>query len=120
MREMAVYSLIRLALWVVIWWLLTLLDIGVALAGVLAALIAMLLSILFLNRVRDAAAMRWKAAHDRRRQRKGEKIDQDAEAEDALLGDEDDTGHDDTDPDDASPDDPGPDDPPDEVTRSDR
>ena len=130
MREMAVYSLIRLALWVVIWWLLTLLDIGVALAGVLAALIAMLLSILFLNRVRDAAAMRWKAAHDRRRERKGEPIDHDAEAEDALLDDEDDTGGDDTggddtggddtDPGDASPDDPGPDDPQDEVTRSDR
>ncbi|MFC7375966.1 DUF4229 domain-containing protein [Brachybacterium sp. GCM10030268] len=87
MREMALFAVIRLALWVGIWWVLTLFDIGVMLAGVLAALLAMLISILFLHRIREAAAMRWKAADDRRRARKGEPVDEDAVEEDALLDD---------------------------------
>ena len=82
MREMVVYAVLRLALFGVIWWLLTLAGVGVMLAGVLAALISMLLSILFLDKVRDRAAMRWKAADDRRR---GPVVDEDAQEEDALL-----------------------------------
>ncbi|MGP9681929.1 DUF4229 domain-containing protein [Brachybacterium sp. AOP3-A1-3] len=85
MREMALFAVIRLVLWAGIWWVLTLFDIGVMLAGVLAALIAMLISILFLNRVRDAAAMRWKAADDKRRERHPDDVDEDAEAEDSFL-----------------------------------
>ena len=88
MREMVVYAVLRLALFGVIWWLLTLLDIGVMLAGVLAALISMLLSILFLDRVRDRAAMRWKVADERRRERRGEPVDEDAAEEDALVDQE--------------------------------
>ena len=67
MRDMVLYGVLRLALWAVIWWLLTVAGMGVILAGVLAALIAMLISILALNRLRDSAAMRWKEADDRRR-----------------------------------------------------
>ncbi|EYT51045.1 DUF4229 domain-containing protein [Brachybacterium muris] len=85
MREMVVYAVLRLALFGVIWWLLTLAGVGVMLAGVLAALISMLLSILFLDKVRDRAAMRWKAADDRRRERRGLVVDEDAQEEDALL-----------------------------------
>lgn len=58
------------------------------LAGVLAALIAMLISILFLDRLRDGAAMRWKDAHERRVERRGEVVDEDAEYEDGLFADE--------------------------------
>ncbi|MGP5251665.1 DUF4229 domain-containing protein [Brachybacterium alimentarium] len=85
MREMALFAVIRLALWLGIWWLLTQIQVGVMLAGVLAAVIAMLLSILFLDRLRSKVALRWKAADDRRRVRRGEKHDEDAEAEDAYL-----------------------------------
>src|SRR5690625_5962446 len=73
MRDMVLYGVLRLALWAVIWWLLTVAGMGVILAGVLAALIAMLISILALNRLRDSAAMRWKEADDRRRERKGQR-----------------------------------------------
>ena len=85
MRDMVLYGFLRLALWAVIWWLLTVAGMGVILAGVLAALIAMLISILALNRLRDSAAMRWKEADDRRRERKGPDVDEDASEEDALL-----------------------------------
>lgn len=85
MRHFLLYAVIRLGLWVLIWWALTLLDVGVLLAGVLAALLAMLISILFLDRLRDAAAMRWKAADDRRAERRSP--DEDAEYEDAMLDD---------------------------------
>ena len=64
---MALFAVIRLALWLGIWWLLTQIQVGVMLAGVLAAVIAMLLSILFLDRLRSKVALRWKAADDRRR-----------------------------------------------------
>lgn len=88
MRDMVLYGFIRIALWAVLWWLLTVAGVGVMIAGVLAALIAMLLSFLFLNRIRDAAAMRWKEADDRRRERKGPVVDEDAAEEDALLDDD--------------------------------
>ncbi|MGP9746178.1 DUF4229 domain-containing protein [Brachybacterium sp. AOP29-B2-41] len=87
MRQFLLYAVIRLGLWILLWWALTLLDVGVMLAGVLAALIAMLISILFLDRLRDAAAMRWKAADERRAERRGPDIDEDAEYEDAMLDD---------------------------------
>jgi hypothetical protein len=87
MRSFLLYAVVRLGLWVALWWLLTLLDVGVMLAGVLAAAIAMLISILFLDRLRDAAAMRWKAADERRAQRRGPEVDEDAEYEDSLLDD---------------------------------
>src|SRR5699024_229592 len=88
-RDMALFAVIRLLLWVGIWWLLTLFDVGLLLAAALAALIAMLISILFLDRLRSSAAMRWKAADERRRERKGRPVDQDADAEDAALDERD-------------------------------
>lgn len=107
MRDMVLYGVLRLALWAVIWWLLTLADMGVALAGVLAALIAMLISILALNRLRDSAAMRWKEADERRRERRGPSVDEDADEEDSLLDRDDQDDRDDRDTaeeDDALPD----------------
>lgn len=88
MRQFLLYAVIRLGLWIALWWVLTVAGVGVMLAGVLAALIAMLISILFLDRLRDRAAMRWKAAHDRRVAKRGEVVDEDAEYEDGLFADD--------------------------------
>lgn len=85
MRHFLLYAVLRLGLWALIWWLLTLMHVGVMLAGVLAALIAMLLSILFLDRFRSAAALRWKAADERRAERRGPVHDEDADYEDSVL-----------------------------------
>lgn len=85
MRPFLFYAAVRLGLWALLWWILTLVGLGVVLAGVLAALIAMLLSILFLDRLRDAAAQRWKAADERRAERRGAEVDEDAEFEDGVL-----------------------------------
>ncbi|MGY5766172.1 DUF4229 domain-containing protein [Brachybacterium sp. DNPG3] len=85
MRDVIVFGLIRLALWAVLWWLLALAGLGTILAGLVAVLIAMMLSFLFLNRQRDAAAMSWQEADERRRENKVEKRDEDADAEDALV-----------------------------------
>ncbi|ASK65210.1 hypothetical protein CFK39_04500 [Brachybacterium avium] len=87
MRPFLFYAVVRLGLWVLLWWVLTLFGLGVVLAGLLAALISMLVSILFLDRLRDAAALRWKAADERRAQRRGPDVDEDAEYEDSLLDD---------------------------------
>lgn len=88
MRAFLLYAVLRLGLWAAIWWLLTLLDVGVLLAAVLAALIAMLISILLLDRLRNRAAMRWKDAHERRAERRGQPADEDADYEDLVLGDD--------------------------------
>lgn len=88
MRDFLLYGIIRLALWAVLWWLLTVAGIGVIMAGILAAIIAMLLSFLFLSRIRNAAVMRWKDADERRRAKQSTVTDEDAAEEDALLGDD--------------------------------
>lgn len=85
MRPFLFYAVVRLGLWVLLWWVLSLTGLGVVLAGVLAALISMLLSILFLDRLRDAAAQRWKAADERRAERRSDEVDEDAEYEDGVL-----------------------------------
>lgn len=85
MRQFLFYAVVRLGLWALLWWVLTQAGVGVMLAGVLAALLAMLISILFLDRLRDAAAMRWKAADERRAERRGPEVDEDAAFEDSLL-----------------------------------
>jgi len=87
MRSFLLYAVIRLGLWAAVWWLLVRVGIGVMLAGVLAALIAMLLSILFLDRLRDGAVQRWKVADERRAARTADEVDEDAEYEDRLLDD---------------------------------
>lgn len=93
MRSFLLYAVIRLGLWAVVWWLLVQVGVGVMLAGVLAALIAMLLSIVFLDRLRDAAAQRWKAADERRAARRTDVVDEDAEYEDHLLDDAEEKAH---------------------------
>ncbi len=88
MRDLAFFALIRLALWGALWWILAQVGVGVYLAGVLAAAIAMLISILFLSGPRDRAARRWKAADDRRAERKAQRrsnAEEDAAHEDALV-----------------------------------
>jgi len=92
MRPFLFYAVVRLGLWALLWWLLTLSGLGVVLAGVLAALISMLLSILFLDRLRDAAAQRWKAADERRAERRSGEGDEDAEYEDGLLDEAEESG----------------------------
>lgn len=92
MRDVLVYSVIRLALFGAVWWVLANVGVGVYLAGIIAALIAMLVSILFLGRPRERAAERWQEADERRRARKGERRDEDADEEDELLGEGDRVG----------------------------
>lgn len=88
MRDVLLYSVLRIAVLAAVWWLLMQFGLGFGFAGIGAALIAMLLSILFLRRPRQAAAERWQAADERRREKRhatGADIDHDAEDEDALL-----------------------------------
>ncbi len=88
MRDVLVYSVIRLALFGALWWVLANVGVGFYLAGIIAALIAMLVSILFLGRPRERAAERWQQADERRRERRKTKRDEDADEEDALVGEE--------------------------------
>lgn len=85
MRNIVGYALIRIALWLVLWYLLALSGVGVMLAGILAVLIAMMLSFLFLGRARENAAAGLQEADERRIEKRGPIHDEDAEAEDAVL-----------------------------------
>lgn len=85
-RHLLVYSVIRIGLWLLVWWILAQTGLGLALAGVMAAFIAMLLSILFLRGPRDKVARQWMEADQRRAAKNGPKRDEDADEEDALLG----------------------------------
>lgn len=97
------YALLRIVMWVVLWYLLVLVGLGVYIAGVLAVLIAMMLSFLLFGGVRRRAAEGLQEVDERRRRRRGPEVDEDAESEDALLdGDAPDTDQ----PEDRRPDDP--------------
>ncbi|MDO5661146.1 MAG: DUF4229 domain-containing protein [Brachybacterium sp.] len=85
MRDVLVYSVLRLALFAGTWWLLYMIGVGFWLAGIAAALVSMLVSILVLRRQRDRVATHWQAADERRRARKGEPVDDDADAEDEAV-----------------------------------
>lgn len=85
MRDVLVFSVIRLALFGALWWVLTQVGIGFYLAGLIAALLAMLISILFLGRPRERAVERWQAADERRRKRRPARRDEDAAEEDELV-----------------------------------
>ncbi|MEE1618156.1 DUF4229 domain-containing protein [Brachybacterium sp. J153] len=97
MRNVLGYALIRIALWLVLWYLLALAGVGVMLAGVLAVLIAMMISFLFLGRVRENAAAGLQAADEARVERRGPVRDEDAEAEDAALDEAEDSRDDEQD-----------------------
>ncbi|PWH07751.1 DUF4229 domain-containing protein [Brachybacterium endophyticum] len=90
MRDLLLYTLLRLAVLLVAWWLLVLVGVGFYLAGIIAVLIAFLVSVLLLSRFRERLAGRLQSADERRRARRGPVHDEDAEEEDALLDDEED------------------------------
>ncbi|HIY23122.1 MAG TPA: DUF4229 domain-containing protein [Candidatus Brachybacterium merdigallinarum] len=79
------YAVLRILMWLVLWYLLVLAGLGVYIAGVLAVLIAMMLSFLLLGRTRRRAAEGLQEVDERRRARRGPEVDEDAESEDALL-----------------------------------
>lgn len=85
MRDVLVYSVLRLVLFGALWWVFAHVGLNVYLAGLVAALVAMLVSILFLGRPRDRAATRWQQADERRRARRSEPRDVDADTEDAVV-----------------------------------
>ncbi|GAB2534787.1 DUF4229 domain-containing protein [Brachybacterium huguangmaarense] len=88
MRDVLLYSLLRLVLIGGLWWLLdTVTPYGFYLSGLMAILIATLLSIVLLRRPRDAAAKRWQASDERRRATRVPRRDEDADEEDELLED---------------------------------
>jgi len=86
MRDVLLYSVLRLGIFLLVWVALIAAGIHYLLAGALAALIAMLLSILLLRGPREGAAQRWKASDEARRERRSDQApDEDAAEEDALL-----------------------------------
>lgn len=90
MRNYVLYSIIRLALFGGTWALLSFLMPGVHwfFTGILAAVIAMLISILALGRLRQGVATNLEHSVEKRREkRRGTKTDAelDAEEEDSLL-----------------------------------
>ncbi|MFC0675824.1 DUF4229 domain-containing protein [Brachybacterium hainanense] len=89
MRDLLLYSVLRLGMFAAVWLLLIYLGgMHYLLAGAFAALITMLLSILFLGRSRNGAALRWQAADEARRARRAEQVPEseaDAAEEDALV-----------------------------------
>ena len=89
MRNVLGYALIRIALWLVIWYLLTLVGVGEILAGLLAVLIAMMISFLLLGGRRQKAAEGLQVVDERRREKRGPVVDEDAAEEDALLDERD-------------------------------
>ena len=88
MRSFLLYSLARIALFVLVFWLLLFTEIHWMFAGILAAVIAMLISILALGRLRQAAATDVQQGVRRRVERgrlKKSDAEHDAEEEDAII-----------------------------------
>ena len=85
MRDLLLYSLLRVVILLALWWVLMQLGFGMLLGGVLAVLIAMMLSFLLLDRPRRRAALRLQEADEARRARRGPVRDGDADEEDSLL-----------------------------------
>lgn len=85
MRDLLLYSLLRVVILLALWWVLMQLGFGMLLGGVLAVLIAMMLSFLLLDRPRRRAALRLQEADEARRARRDPVRDEDADEEDSLL-----------------------------------
>ena len=90
MRNYVLYSIIRLALFAGVWALLYFLMPGVhwLFTGILAAVIAMLISILALGKLRQGVAVNLEHSVDARRDKRRDlktEAELDAEAEDSLL-----------------------------------
>ncbi len=88
MRSFLIYSAARLAIFGAVWWLLSFTGIHWMYSGILAAVVAMLISVLFLGKLRQALAInvqgRMRDRADKRRKRKTSS-DLDAEAEDRDI-----------------------------------
>ncbi|WP_058235284.1 DUF4229 domain-containing protein [Devriesea agamarum] len=86
MRDLLLYVFLRVLIFAALWWLLYWIGLGsLALSGIFAAVLAMLVSILVLGRPRQGIALRWEQADARRRARKAPVRDHDADAEDQLI-----------------------------------
>jgi uncharacterized protein (DUF58 family) len=90
MRDVLLYTVIRLVVLAAAWWLMVQIGVGFYLAGIIAVLIAFLVSVLFLRAPRERLAGRLQSADERRRERRGPVRDEDADEEDALLDEDDD------------------------------
>jgi hypothetical protein len=91
MRPVAVYSALRLGLFIAALLVLRLVGVGGLLSLVLALVVSMLLSFVVLRRQRDAVTLALMDRHERRRTRPRRsfsyRIAEDAAAEDAVLDD---------------------------------
>lgn len=88
MRHYFVYTVVRIALFFAVWGLLTFTGIHWLFTGILAAVIAMLISILALSGMRQSVAIDLEeSAKERAKKREGKKTRSalDAEAEDTAL-----------------------------------
>lgn len=83
MRSILLYSAVRLALFALIWWLLSFTGIHWMFTGILAAVIAMLLSVLLLGRLRQSLALDMQEKiRTRNEKHRGHKSEADLDAED--------------------------------------
>lgn len=88
MRSILLYTVLRLGLFFGIWALLSLTGIHWMFTGILAAVIAMLISVLALSRIRQSVALRLEKTVARTAEKSAEKTsdtDLDAEEEDAII-----------------------------------
>lgn len=94
MRSFLIYAAARLTIFGAVWWLLSFTGIHWMYSGILAAVVAMLISVLFLGKLRQALAInvqgRMRDRADKRRKRKTPS-DLDAEAEDRDIAEADST-----------------------------
>lgn len=88
MRSFLIYSVVRLAIFAAVWFLLSFTGIHWMFTGVLAAVVAMLISVLFLGKLRQRLAIDVQGrVQDRAKKRQGRKseYDLDADAEDSVI-----------------------------------
>ena len=94
MRSFLIYAAARLTIFGAVWWLLSFTGIHWMYSGILAAVVAMLISVLFLGKLRQALAInvqgRMRDRADKRRKRKTPS-DLDAEAEERDIAEADST-----------------------------
>lgn len=88
MRSFLIYSVVRLAIFAAVWFMLSFTGIHWMFTGVLAAVVAMLISVLFLGKLRQRLAIDVQGrVQDRAKKRQGRKseYDLDADAEDSVI-----------------------------------
>lgn len=85
MRDLLLYSVLRIVILLGLWWVLQLLGMGPVVALVTAVAVSMMISFLFFRGPRERAARRIQEADLARRERRGPEVDEDADEEDALI-----------------------------------